>query len=107
MTIGLFFTSVSLLQAQDETKNSGMKQDTSFCMSLKDGMPALFSSGGKEIFYDLFLSNGTKVSPDGNVTKKDGSQSVLKEGECISDSGNVVMSSAATKKEKPKTESKN
>lgn len=53
-----------------------------YCAVIK-GNKLLVMYNGKEITEDVMLSNGTKIRKDGIVVKKDGTQTTLKEGECI------------------------
>ena len=46
---------------------------------------------------ELTLSNGTKVSASGTVTKKDGTSVMLKEGESIDANGNWMAASKDSK----------
>jgi hypothetical protein len=100
----LILISISLFAldatAQDDIKIQQQKQDSSYCLVMKDGMTVLTTNAGKEIHTDVTLENGTKISPTGNIVKKDGTQKILKEGECISNSGETLIGSAPDKKEK-------
>jgi hypothetical protein len=61
---------------------------TLYCIELKDGIPVL-TSDGKPVLTEVTFANGTKIKTDGTVVKKDGTQFVLKEGECVNDSAEV------------------
>jgi hypothetical protein len=97
-TLALLFACVSFAYSQDDMKIKGQKTDSTYCLVLKDGLPALTSNDGKEIYNDVLLTNGTKITPNGNVTKKDGTQMVLKEGECVSSSGEISIGAVQRKK---------
>jgi hypothetical protein len=43
---------------------------------------------------DMVLSNGSKISPDGTVTMKDGSKIALKDGETMGSKGDIVIAKA-------------
>lgn len=67
-----------------------------YCAKMKDGILVVVSEN-KEIDREVTLANGTVIKPDGNVIRKDGTQLVLEDNECIDIEGNKV-------KEKPKDE---
>src|SRR5438093_8855561 len=70
-------------QPQNQSTN-----DSKYCAMLKDGKMTLMSEG-KTVNAEINLSNGTKVSMEGTVTKSDGTKIVLENGECIDKDGNV------------------
>jgi len=59
-----------------------------YCVELKDGIPVL-TNDGKPVQNEVTLENGTKIKTDGTVTKRDGTQFVLKSGECVNDSAEI------------------
>ncbi|MGZ3883662.1 MAG: DUF6799 domain-containing protein, partial [Bacteroidia bacterium] len=59
---------------------------------LKDGVTVVLNDD-KPIQTDVVLTNGTRISPDGALVKKDGNRSELKSGECISPNGEVLSPS--------------
>jgi hypothetical protein len=59
-----------------------------YCIELKDGIPVL-TSDGKPVLTEVTFANGTKIKTDGTVMKKDGTQFILKEGECVNDSAEI------------------
>jgi hypothetical protein len=61
---------------------------TLYCIELKDGIPVL-TTDGKPVLNEVTFANGTKIKTDGTVVKKDGTQFVLKEGECVNDSADI------------------
>lgn len=72
-----------------------------YCAMLKDNGLMVITKGGVEIMTDLKLNSGTIIRTDGMVVKKDGTEIVLKDGECVDDGGNIV---AADKKRKQEIE---
>ena len=60
-----------------------------YCVELKDGIPVLISDG-KLIQTEITFPNGTKIKPNGTVTRKDGTQFVLRSGECVNDSAEIA-----------------
>ena len=59
-----------------------------YCVELKDGIPVL-TSGGRPVLVEVTLENGTKIKTNGTVIRNDGTQFVLREGECVNDSVEV------------------
>jgi hypothetical protein len=70
-----------------------------YCVELKDGVPVL-TSEGKPVLNEITFTNGTKLKTDGTVTRKDGTQYKLKEGECVNDSVEVSKPARITKAKK-------
>ena len=69
-----------------------------YCASLKNG-EIIVMNGKSELFVDVTLENGTKITMDGYVIKPDGTKTALKSGECVDKDGNIVQG----KKDKDKT----
>lgn len=69
-------------KSQDNKKIQEDKQDSVYCVVVKDGLTVLTNSSGRIMTADVYLSDGTRISPRGNLTKKDGTQTIMKEGEC-------------------------
>ena len=68
--------------AQDNKKIPKAKQDSVYCLVMKDGLAVLTSSTGRVITNDVTLSNGARLTPKGVLTKKDGNQIIMKDGDC-------------------------
>lgn len=82
-----YFLTIKSGQAQqiipDDKKETGK-----FCSVLKEGSMTLVKDGivaNKEIT----LRDGSKLTKEGTVRRKDGSNVVLKNGECIDMDGNI------------------
>lgn len=60
-----------------------------YCIKMKDGKKVVMHEG-TALTSEVTLKNGTKIKPDGTVTKSDGTTSMLKEGECMSMEGSVA-----------------
>lgn len=70
------------------------QRDDQYCAKMKDGILVMVSEN-REIAHEITLANGTVIKPDGNVIRKDGTQVVLEDNECVDMEGRKV-------KEKPK-----
>jgi len=68
--------------AQTNKKITEEKQDSVYCLVVKDGMAVLTSSSGRVITGDIDLPNGNRISPKGLITKKNGTQLIMKDGDC-------------------------
>jgi len=73
--------------AQNDKKIMEGKQDSVYCLVMKDGFAVLASSSGRVITSDINLANGTRITPKGLVTKKDGQQIIMKDGDCTNTIG--------------------
>ncbi|MES2592447.1 MAG: DUF6799 domain-containing protein [Bacteroidota bacterium] len=69
--------------------NGSNEHGEKYCAKLKNGK-LLVMHEGTEVTSDITLNNGTKISKDGTVWKKDGAKMVLKEGECVDIEGEVM-----------------
>ena len=68
--------------AQSAKKMMGEKQDSVYCLTMKDGIAVLTSSSGRVITNDINFSNGNRLTTKGLITKKDGTQIIMKTGDC-------------------------
>lgn len=87
--IAVIFCSLCV-NAQDEKKMTEEKQDSVYCLVMKDGLGVLTSSSGRIITNDINLSNGTRISSKGILTKKDGTQIIMKDGDCTNTIGSPM-----------------
>lgn len=78
--------------------NGTEEHPNKYCAKMKDGKKVIMHEGST-ITSEVTLKDGTKIKPDGTITKTDGSKMTLKEGQCISMEGDIA-------KEKEKKESK-
>ncbi len=79
---GLAFTGMS---GNDERK--GVDPDK-YCAEFKDGL-LYVTHNGTRMTEDVKLDNGTIIHTDATVHKKDGTVTVLKEGQCVNVEGNI------------------
>lgn len=86
------------LSAQDEKKMVETKTDSVYCLVMKDGLAVLTSSSGRVITNEISMSNGAKLSPKGVLTKKDGKQIIMKDGDCTNTLGEPMQGNVARKK---------
>jgi hypothetical protein len=70
--------------------SSSIKNNTRYCAQLKDGILVVVSDDSQEITSDVTTENGTVIKSNGNIVKRDGVTTVLKEGECVNTQGVVV-----------------
>jgi hypothetical protein len=75
------------LCAQGNKKMVESGQDSVYCLSVKDGMPVLTSSTGRVVTGEVTLSNGARLNTKGIITKKDGTQIMMKDGDCTNTLG--------------------
>jgi hypothetical protein len=79
--IGSFLSGI--LYAQDSTQLLKHKlSEGDYCASVKKGK-TIVTNNGIPIDADVMLPSGTKITPQGLVIRKDGSEVVLKDGQCI------------------------
>jgi hypothetical protein len=61
-----------------------------YCAKMKDGKVEVMHMG-MAITAEAKLSNGSSIQPDGTIMKSDGSKSMLRAGQCLSEEGKVEM----------------
>jgi hypothetical protein len=79
--------SISVFAQLDSTKSR--TTPIQYCAEYRDGM-LVVKGDNKEITSDITTANGTVIKPNGNIVKKDGVTTILKEGECIDAQGVLV-----------------
>ena len=75
--------------AQDITPGSDVDVKYKYCVVLKDGKIKVMEEG-KELVTDVILANGTKITLDAIVIRKDGSKQSLQNGECVDKDGRII-----------------
>lgn len=93
---GLFMT--CSVNAQNDTallRDRKTPANPSYCAVLKDGVTVVVMND-KPITSDVLLSNGTRISPDGAIVKRDGNRSDLQSGQCVDPSGKLISPTAST-----------
>jgi hypothetical protein len=69
---------------KDVNKTHGDK----FCYIMKDGKLMVLHDG-VELMTDYTTAKGVTVKPDGTIMRKDGTATMLKEGECVDSEGKL------------------
>jgi hypothetical protein len=96
------FTAASLMaNAGDDPKNTKAHHEK-YCTKMKDGMLKVMHEG-KAITADVMLADGSTIKPDGMWVKKDGSSMMLKEGQCVDNSGKMHETTMEKMKESTKS----
>lgn len=72
---------------QDDKKMMEGKQDSVYCLRVKDGVPVVTSSAGRVVTNEVTLSNGARLNMKGIITRKDGKQIIMKDGDCTNTLG--------------------
>ena len=69
--------------AQDEIQN--IETDTAAnCLTMRNGKVVIMQHGKSLILHqDTTLENGTRITPDGHIIRKDGSKMLMKTGQCF------------------------
>lgn len=71
---------------QKQKKNK--KEVYQYCAKIKDGL-LVMTKDEKEMTTDELLPNGTQIKTDGTVIRTDGTVTILEDGECVDQMGNV------------------
>jgi hypothetical protein len=67
-----------------------------YCAKMMNGKLTVMHEG-KEVTRIAVLTNGTKIEPDGTITKKDGTKLTLKVGECMDTDGKIMKENPKSK----------
>jgi hypothetical protein len=86
---GLLNTLVSAQGVKYEDQTKDLNKTTMYCAALIDGKMILKDQNQKPTTLEVTLTDGTKITTDGTVIRKDGSKTALKNGECIDTKGNI------------------
>ena len=90
-TIAFALTAISLSTAAfAQIDSNQINNNIRYCAQMKDGIMVVVDEDNHEINSDIRTDNGTVIQSNGNIVKKDGVTTVLKEGECINTQGIVV-----------------
>ena len=67
----------------DKSNPDGVMMQNGKTMMVKNGKMTILD-------HEMTMSNGTKITSDGNYIKKDGTKKMMKEGQHIDNSGNIT-----------------
>jgi hypothetical protein len=95
--------SLSVSAQKDSTKIKTKPLPMQYCATLKDGELVIMTDE-HEITSDVITEDGTIIKSNGNIVKRDGTSTELKEGECISTQG--IFVNRPSLKNTDKTENK-
>ena len=86
------------------------EKDAKYCAMLKDGKLMLLREN-ESITADITLKDGSILTTDGAILRKDGTRVLLQNGECVDEQGKVLAKDKKDKKQDkevyPKPEMKN
>lgn len=83
-------TSAGAQNKKEENKNSPpVNQSSSYCM-VKQGDALVLMKDGKQVYTDIKLADGTRITTNGRVLKADGTEKLLKENECADLDGELM-----------------
>jgi hypothetical protein len=92
------------IKYEDQTKD--INKITMYCATLIDGKMILMDQNQKPVKSEVTMANGIKITADAIVVKKDGSKTVLKNGECVDSKGNIEKVKVNRIDEKERIENK-
>src|ERR1700748_7768 len=97
----LFFislTACSFAKAQTNTmpKNSPENKNSTYCMETK-GDVLVLTKDGRQVYTDIKLDDGTRITTNGRIIKTDGTERLLKENECADLDGSIMKPVVETK----------
>jgi hypothetical protein len=93
----LFVTLISSLSVA-----AGNPDSSSYCAELRDGIMVL-TQDGRKISTMVQLADGTQITTDCVIVKRDGTRQPMQDGQCISENGNMVLPVQGKKEKKSKT----
>ena len=89
----LFFLSTYAQETQPQgavqaPKGSSQWKDK-YCASTRDGN-TIIMNGKTELAVNMTLGNGSTITTDGYLIKKDGTKIALQSGDCVDKNGNLI-----------------
>lgn len=91
LIISLFMLLCGFTQAQNN--NSKKTQDTErtswYCMEVK-GDNLVLTKDGKQLYEDVKLEDGTRITTNGRIIHTDGTEKLLREKECADLNGEIM-----------------
>lgn len=97
--IAAFVCICAFAHAQDNTKQENKnapqtEKTASYCMGSKGDVLVLMKDG-KQVYNDIKLDDGTRISTNGRIIKPDGTEHLLKENECADLDGEILKPAKA------------
>lgn len=91
ITLSTFFF-VTGLNAQNKSGSKKINQQKTFyyCLIVKGEEQVLVKDGKEITDDDVKLKSGDRLSIEGRIRKVDGTEIKLKEGECVTENGEVI-----------------
>ena len=86
---------------QDDKTQKPNQTNVKYCAKLKDGK-IMMMQNKNQLTVDVTLANGTTIKTDGTVIKSDNTQTNLKDGECVDNSGDMINPKSGDKMLKEK-----
>ena|SRR6267378_334973 len=90
--INSFAQDVRQYNTNRKDSTNGKDSAQTYCIYKKENGKMCVKKEEQEITTAVSLSDGSILKPDGMLTKKDGTEKILKEGECVNKNGNVSKS---------------
>jgi hypothetical protein len=91
--LAAFMFTCAFATAQDNIKQNknapGIDKNSSYCMALK-GDALVLMKDGKQVFNDIKLEDGTRITANGSIITPDGIERKLKENECADLDGKIT-----------------
>lgn len=77
------------VNAQDDKTPTQANKISTYCLEAK-GEILVLTRDGLQVNNDIKLENGTRVTANGRIIKPDGTERLLKEGECADINGDLM-----------------
>ncbi len=91
--IAAFMLMCALATAQDNKQDNKnvppADKSSSYCMA-KRGDDLVLLKDGKQVYSDVKLDDGTRITTNGRILKPDGTEKLLKENECADLDGEIM-----------------
>ena len=77
------------VNAQDDKTPTQANKTSTYCFEAK-GEILILTRDGLPVNNDIKLENGTRITANGRIIKPDGTEKLLKEGECTDINGDLM-----------------
>jgi len=91
LAISLFMLLCGFAQAQTNKskKTQDVDRTSSYCMEVK-GDNLVLTKDGRQLYEDVKLEDGTRITTNGRIIRTDGTEKLLHEKECADLNGEIM-----------------
>jgi hypothetical protein len=89
LTVAIIYALTTMAQTVEQKQQKIGNDEKKYCAFSKNGKVQL-TLNGEAVTSEVTLRDGTKITPDCSIAKKDGTKGMLKAGQCIDNMGYIM-----------------